>query len=75
METPVIASQRVRAKRGPMTGSAKQSRAAGGTLDCSGANAPRNDGLRHGGGDCIGTGGNGRGSTRQRPAFRPATSQ
>src|SRR6516225_6312660 len=30
----VIASHRVRAKRGPMTGSAKQSRAARGTLDC-----------------------------------------
>src|SRR6516165_2310203 len=29
----VIASHRVRAKRGPMTGSAKQSRAARGTLD------------------------------------------
>jgi hypothetical protein len=30
----VIASQRVRAKRGPMTGSAKQSRAMHTTLDC-----------------------------------------
>jgi hypothetical protein len=30
----VIASQRVRAKRGPMTGSAKQSSATLNTLDC-----------------------------------------
>src|ERR1700745_464644 len=30
----VIASQRVRAKRGPMTGSAKQSRVSRETLDC-----------------------------------------
>src|ERR1700756_3388674 len=30
----VIASQRVRAKRGPMTGSAKQSRATRAALDC-----------------------------------------
>jgi hypothetical protein len=30
----VIASQRVRAKRGPMTGSAKQSSATRATLDC-----------------------------------------
>ena len=30
----VIASQRVRAKRGPMTGSAKQSRIKRETLDC-----------------------------------------
>jgi len=30
----VIASQRVRAKRGAMTGSVKQSRVARGALDC-----------------------------------------
>jgi hypothetical protein len=45
----VIASQRTRAKsRGPMTGSAKQSRAAcdgwEAVLDCFVAIAPRNDG-------------------------------
>jgi len=40
----VIASQRVRAKRGPMTGSAEQSRALRVTLDCFVSNAPRNDG-------------------------------
>ena len=39
----VIASQRVRAKRGPMTGSAKQSRATRAALDCFVADAPRND--------------------------------
>jgi hypothetical protein len=42
METPVIASQRVRASRGPMTGSAKQSGRLM-QLDCFVADAPRND--------------------------------
>jgi hypothetical protein len=45
---PVIASQRVRAKRGPMTGSAKQSISPRqdslcGKMDCFVARAPRND--------------------------------
>jgi hypothetical protein len=40
----VIASQRVGAKRRPMTGSVKQSRAAHAEgLDCFVARAPRND--------------------------------
>jgi len=41
---PVIASQRVGAKRRPMTGSAKQSiEPTWGTMDCFVAFAPRND--------------------------------
>jgi hypothetical protein len=40
----VIASQRVGAKRRPMTGSAKQSMGQPGSLDCFVASAPRNDG-------------------------------
>jgi hypothetical protein len=43
MRNTVIASQRVRAKRGPMTGSAKQSRAPCEAVDCFVAIAPRND--------------------------------
>jgi hypothetical protein len=39
----VIASQRVRAKRGPMTGSANPGSLRGGILDCFVARAPRND--------------------------------
>src|SRR4051794_12440172 len=39
----VIASQRVGAKRRPMTGSAKQSRSHKESLDCFVASAPRND--------------------------------
>src|SRR5450756_2580082 len=42
----VIASQRVGAKRRPMTGSAKQSILSScGEMDCFVARAPRNDGL------------------------------
>jgi hypothetical protein len=40
----VIASQRVGAKRRPMTGSAKQSGSREKGLDCFVASAPRNDG-------------------------------
>jgi hypothetical protein len=40
----VIASQRVGAKRRPMTGSAKQSSGRAPRLDCFVASAPRNDG-------------------------------
>jgi hypothetical protein len=39
----VIASQRVDAKRRPMTGSAKQSMGQPGSVDCFVASAPRND--------------------------------
>jgi hypothetical protein len=42
--TAVIASQRVGAKRRPMTGSAKQSRGHEESLNCFVAFAPRNDG-------------------------------